>query len=209
MTTVHVMNKSNRSPLPKRAVVSMKTVMVLFGKIGVNVFYPKAGIYGPKPWIRTKVATKRLSGPLILKKGSPCGVGLRSRLRKCGSYTTFEDVENMCYNPWVKRTGNGVPDMKNHPDYYQSEKCYVQCPMWGPWTPCTAPPGGFGIKIRFDQSDPSIQDVMQCSTDFRPKEPETHYGPCNTACGIGKRQKGICFNDSYFMPPIPGVFPGW
>ena len=115
----------------------------------------------------------------------------------------------MCYNPWVKRTGNGVPDMKNHPDYYQSEKCYVQCPMWGPWTPCTAPPGGFGIKIRFDQSDPSIQDVMQCSTDLRPKEPETHYGPCNTACGIGKRQKGICFNDSNFFSAADSRrFPG-
>ena len=49
MTTVHVMNKSNRSPLAKHAAVSMRTVTVLFGKTGVNVYYPKAGIHGPKP----------------------------------------------------------------------------------------------------------------------------------------------------------------
>ena len=71
MTTVHVMNKSNRSPLAKHAAVSMRTVTVLFGKTGVNVYYPKAGIYGPKPWIRTKVATKRLSGPLIPNQRLP------------------------------------------------------------------------------------------------------------------------------------------
>ena len=106
----------------------------------------------------------------------------------------------MCYDPWVKRTGSDVPDMENHPDYYQTESCYVECPLWGPWSPCTARPGGVGIQIRFDQSDPSIQDVKQCTNDVPvgPKESEVHYGPCNTACGVGKRQKGM-FNDFYFI----------
>jgi len=135
-----------------------------------------------------------------LPEGSPCGVGVRSRLRSCGPYTNFDNVQKMCYDPWVKRTGSDIPDMENHPDYYQTESCYVQCPLWGPWSPCTAPPGGVGIQIRFDQSDPSIQDVKQCTNDVPvgPKESEVHYGPCNTACGVGKRQKGM-FNDFYFI----------
>ena len=135
-----------------------------------------------------------------LPEGSPCGVGERSRLRRCGPYTSFDHVQKLCYDPWVKRTGSNVPDMENNPDYYQTESCYVQCPMWGPWSPCTAPPGGVGIQIRFDQSDPSIQDIKQCTNDepVGPKESEVHYGPCNTACGVGKRQKGM-FNDFYFI----------
>ena len=134
-----------------------------------------------------------------LPEGSSCGVGVRPRLRVCGPYTSFTDVQKMCYDPWVKRTGSDVPDMGNNPDYYQTESCYVQCPLWGPWSSCTAPSGGVGIQIRFDQSDPSIQDIKQCSKGLDgPKESEVHYGPCNTACGVGKRQKGM-FNDFYFI----------
>lgn len=128
-------------------------------------------------------------GECVLSEGSSCGVGSRSRLRKCGLYTTFDDVKNMCYDPWVKRNG-GVGELATNLDYYQTEECYVQCPVWGPWTPCSAVPGGVGVQMRFETSNPANQDIRQCSiSSTGPKEDEVHYGPCNAECGSGFRQK--------------------
>lgn len=131
-------------------------------------------------------------GACVLPEGSTCGVGEQSRLRQCGGYTTFDDVKNMCYDPWVKRTGAG--EMSDNLEYYESVPCVVACPAWGPWTPCSAVPGGVGVQMRFDQSDPSNQDVRQCSVGATGTKPdEVHYGPCNAVCGSGTRQK-ITYN---------------
>ena len=128
----------------------------------------------------------------VLPEDTPCGVGERTRLRKCGTYTTFDDVKKMCYDPWVKRTG--AVDLVNNENYYQTESCVVQCPEWGPWTPCSAAPGAVGVQMRFEQGNPANQDIRQCSVATNgPKEDEVHYGPCNAICGKGKQQK-ITFN---------------
>ena len=128
-------------------------------------------------------------GQCVLPEGAPCGVGSRSRLRSCGGYTTFDAVKNMCYDPWVKRSPGAV-EMEANTNYYQTEACVVQCPVWGPWTPCSAAPGGVGVQMRFEAGNPANQDIRQCSVSSNgPKADEIHYGPCNTLCGIGSRQK--------------------
>merc|ERR1712151_1276886 len=72
----------------------------------------------------------------------------------------------------------------------QTEDCVVQCPVWGPWTPCSAAPGGVGVQMRFEDGNPANRDIRQCSVSSTgPKADEVHYGPCNTACGKGSRQK--------------------
>ena len=128
-------------------------------------------------------------GQCVLPEGFTCGVGSRSRLRQCGAYTSFDDVKNMCYDPWVKRNP-GAGELATNENYYETEACVVQCPAWGPWTPCSAAPGGVGVQMRFDQSNPANQDIRQCSISADgPKADEVHYGPCNTLCGVGFRQK--------------------
>lgn len=95
----------------------------------------------------------------------------------------------MCYDPWVKRSP-GAGEMAANLNYYQTEACVVQCPVWGPWTPCSAAPGGVGVQMRFEDGNPANQDIRQCSVSSTgPKADEVHYGPCNTACGKGSRQK--------------------
>ena len=95
----------------------------------------------------------------------------------------------MCYDPWVKRSP-GTVEMASNTNYYQTEACVVQCPVWGPWTPCSAAPGGVGVQMRFEDGNPANQDIRQCSVSSTgPKADEVHYGPCNTACGKGSRQK--------------------
>jgi len=94
----------------------------------------------------------------------------------------------MCYDPWVKRST--AVELADNKDYYVTEPCVVQCPVWGPWTPCSAAPGGVGVQMRFEQSNPANQDIRQCSVSANgPKEDEVHYGPCNAVCGSGFRQK--------------------
>ena len=128
-------------------------------------------------------------GQCVLPEGSPCGVGSRSRLRSCGAYTTFDDVKNMCYDPWVKRSP-GAGEMAANTNYYQTEACVVQCPVWGPWTPCSAAPGGVGVQMRFEDGNPANQDIRQCSVSSTgPMADKTVDGPCNAACGKGTRQK--------------------
>ena len=95
----------------------------------------------------------------------------------------------MCYDPWVKRDPD-AGEMASDTNYYQTEACVVQCPVWGPWTPCSAAPGGVGVQMRFEDGNPANQDIRQCSVSSTgPKADEVHYGPCNTACGKGSRQK--------------------
>ena len=128
------------------------------------------------------------TAPVCGKFDTDCD-GSRSRLRQCGAYTTFDDVKIMCYDPWVKRIP-GVGEMVANTDYYQTEDCYVQCPKWGPWTPCSASPGGVGVQMRFEDGNPANQDIRQCSVSSTgPMADKTVDGPCNASCGKGTRQK--------------------
>ena len=130
-------------------------------------------------------------GTCTLDEGHMCGVGKQSRMRKCPGATTLEEVQNHCYNPHVRRHV-GVPAlMTDHPDYFEERQCVVACPNYGPWTACSGAPGQSGMQIRFDLDHTEKYDVKSCVSGLggAMKDPETHFGHCNVACGMGKRHK--------------------
>ena len=45
-----------------------------------------------------------------------CGVGTQSRIRKCPGFTIYEDVQNHCYNPRVRRHKDAPALMTNDPE---------------------------------------------------------------------------------------------
>ena len=81
--------------------------------------------------------------------------------------------------------------MTDHPDYYEERECFVSCPNYGPWTACSGAPGQSGMQIRFDLDHSGEYDVKGCVTGLAgvTKDPETHFGECNVACGMGTRHK--------------------
>ena len=60
-----------------------------------------------------------------------------------------------------------------------------------PWTACSGAPGKSGMQIRFDLDHVEKYDVKSCVSGLFGvmKDPETHFGECNVACGKGKRHK--------------------
>jgi hypothetical protein len=120
-----------------------------------------------------------------------CGLGKQARMIKCPGFTTLEDVQNHCYNPRVRRHKGAKALIKDNPDYYQERDCLIACPNYGPWTACSGAPGQSGMQIRFDLDHVEKYDVKSCITGHAGvmKDPETHFGHCNVACGKGKRNK--------------------
>jgi hypothetical protein len=123
--------------------------------------------------------------------GDVCGVGTQARMRKCGAHTTLEAVMNHCYNPRVRRHKGAAAVMTADPDYYELRSCAVPCPNYSSWTACSGSPGQAGMQIRFDLDDSTRYDVKSCVSGLGGvmKSPETHFGECNVACGVGKRHK--------------------
>ena len=78
--------------------------------------------------------------------------------------------------------------MTDHPDYYEVRECFVACPNYGPWTACSGAPGQSGMQIRFDLDHVEKYDVKSCVSGLvgAMKDPETHFGECNVACGKGR-----------------------
>ena len=126
-----------------------------------------------------------------------CGVGVRSRIRECDGFTNMDDVENHCYNPTVLRTmpiGQSVA-MADHPDYYESEDCYVACPddftQYSPWTECSVK-FGQGVQMRTVLGDSNKMETRACQGEVaQPKTGRSDpvYTECDATCGDGTRKK--------------------
>ena len=100
-------------------------------------------------------------------KHATCGLGKRERTRIChdaagNEVTDVDAVDAICYTPNIRRL---LPwdlaeqkMMKDNPEYYQSEQCYLPCPddlvNQHPWGPCTACQGR-DIRIRHGQETSS------------------------------------------------------
>ena len=126
-----------------------------------------------------------------------CGIGMRSRIRKCDGFNGVNDVESYCYNPTVLRTMpyEQAVKMTDNPDYFESEECYDTCPddffQYTPWTECSSE-FGQGVQMRSVVGNSNIMETRACQDEVvQPKTGRSDpvYTECDATCGDGTRKK--------------------